>query len=38
MFYCVVIVCNVGYVCSFCGDYIFVKFVNFLSLIICDWI
>ena len=34
MFYCVVTVCNVGYVCSFCGHQIFMDFVSFLSMII----
>ena len=34
MFYCVVRVCNVGYVCSFRGDQIFVNFVSFLSMLI----
>ena len=28
-----VTVCTVGYVCSFCGDQIFVDFVTFLSII-----
>ena len=34
LFYCVVTICNVGYVCSFHGDQIFVDFVSFLSMII----
>ena len=29
-----VTVCTVGYVCSFCGDQIFMDFVSFLSMII----
>ena len=29
MSYCVVTVCNVGYVCTFCRDQIFVDFVSF---------
>ena len=33
-FYCVVTIHTVGYVCSFCGDQIFVDFVSFLSTII----
>ena len=31
-----VTVCTVGYVCSFCGDQIFVYFVSFLSMIIYE--
>ena len=27
--YCVVTVCNVGYVYSFCGEHIFVDFISF---------
>ena len=34
MLYCVVTVCNVGYVCSFRGDQIFMDFVSILSMII----
>ena len=34
MFYCVIAVCTVGYVCSFHGDQIFVDFISFLSMII----
>ena len=29
-----VTVCTVGYVCSFCGDQIFMDYVSFLSMII----
>ena len=36
MFYCVVRVCTVGYVCSFRGDQIYVDFVSFLSMIIYE--
>ena len=31
-----VTVCTVGYVCSFCGDQIFVDFVSFLFMIIYE--
>ena len=36
MFYCVVTVCNVGYVCSFRWDQIFLDFISFLSVIIYE--
>ena len=36
MFYCVVSVCNIGHVCSFCGDQIFMDFISFLSVIIYE--
>ena len=32
VFYCVVTVCNVGYVCSFRRDQIFMDFVSFLCM------
>ena len=31
-----VIVCTVGYVCSFCGDQIFIDFVSFLPVVIYE--
>ena len=34
VFYCIVTVCNVEQVCSFCRDQIFIDFVSFLSMII----
>ena len=36
MFYCVVTVCSVEYVYSFCGNLIFADFVSFLSMIIYE--
>ena len=36
VFYCVVTVCIVGYVCSFYGDQIFVDFISHLSMIIYE--
>ena len=36
VFYCVLTVCTVGYVCLFCGNQIFVDFVSFLPIIIYE--